>query len=54
MFTMKLYVFQDCYFYPKLLAGTVRFCANEAKGIPAILAWEHYIFHLPVIAFCDA
>ncbi|XP_058944433.1 NAD(P) transhydrogenase, mitochondrial-like [Pocillopora verrucosa] len=23
--------FKDCYFYPKLLAGTVRFCANEAK-----------------------
>ncbi|XP_020617133.1 NAD(P) transhydrogenase, mitochondrial-like [Orbicella faveolata] len=23
--------FKDCHFYPKLLAGTVRFCANEAK-----------------------
>ena len=23
---------KDPHFYPKLLAGTVRFCANEAKG----------------------
>lgn len=25
-------VCQDPHFYPKLLAGTVRFCASEAKG----------------------
>ena len=40
---------KDPHFYPKLLAGTVRFCANEAKGnqpCPGLIVKFDFQLHL--------
>ena len=43
------FYFKDPHFYPKLLAGTVRFCANEAKGnqpCPGLIVKFDFQLHL--------
>ena len=51
------FCFKDPHFYPKLLAGTVRFCANEAKGnqpCPGLIVKSDFQLHLHYMLACSS